>query len=70
MLTNNQKSVINDSIILLNIEDVMQITGWCEATVRNMFTNDPDFPAIKKGKEYQVEYSALKNYFSKRRTRN
>lgn len=68
MLTNNQKAVINDSIILLNIEDVMQITGWCETTVRSLFVHDADFPAIKKGKEYQVEYSALKNYFATRRT--
>ena len=68
MLTHNQREIINDNIILLNIEDVMHITGWCKATVRNMFTNDKEFPAIKKGKEYQVEYSALKNFFARRRT--
>ncbi len=62
-----QEVIINNKIILLNIKDVMLITGWSEAVVRKMFANDDDFPAIKKGKEYLVEYSALKNYFSKRR---
>ena len=62
-----QEVIINNKIILLNIKDVMLITGWSEAVVRKMFANDDDFPAIKKGKKYLVEYSALKNYFSKRR---
>lgn len=68
MLTKNQKQIIDNNIILLTIEDVVQLTGWCEKTVRNMFTNDSEFPAIKKGKEYQVEYTALKDFFAKRRT--
>lgn len=70
MNTNKEKELIGKEIVLLNIEDVKQLTGWSEAIVRRTFKNDNDFPAIKKGKEYQVEYSALKNYFSKRRTNN
>lgn len=68
MITHNQREIINNEIIFLNIKDVMELTGWCEATVREIFANDKDFPAIKKGKEYQVEYSAFKEFFSKRRT--
>lgn len=68
MITDNQKKTINNEIIFLNIKDVVELTGWCEATVRQLFANDKEFPAIKKGKEYQVEYSALKEFFSKRRT--
>ena len=67
-MTKKQTLIIEEGIILLNIKDVIKITGWCEATVREIFMYDNDFPAIKKGKKYQVEYSALKNYLLKRRT--
>lgn len=67
-MTKQQKSVVESEVILLNINNVIELTGWSEATVRNMFANDNEFPAIKKGKEYQVEYSAFKDYLSKRRT--
>lgn len=66
-MTQEQKSVVENELILLNIEDVINITKWSVATVRKMFADDNEFPAIKKGKEYLVEYSALKKYFSKRR---
>lgn len=66
-MTKNQFEVLEKEIILLDIEDVIKLTGWSEAIVRKMFSYDNDFPAIKKGKKYVVEYSALKNYFSKRR---
>lgn len=67
-MTKQQEEIINNEFILLSINDVIKLTGWCEATVREMFAHDKEFPAIKKGKTYQVEYSALKNYFLKRRT--
>lgn len=67
-MTKNQSIILEKELILLNIKDVVKITGWSARVVRNMFANDEDFPAIKKGKEYQVEYSALKNYLLKRRT--
>lgn len=46
----------------------MDITGWCENVVRHTFAYDENFPAIKKGKKYQVELGAFKEYLSKRRT--
>jgi len=66
-MTDSQKKVVENELILLNIKNLIDITGWSEATVRKMFKHEDDFPAIKKGKEYQVEYSAFKNYLSKRR---
>lgn len=66
-MTEKQKETVSKELILLNIDDVVEITGWCKQTVRNTFAYDEDFPAIKKGKEYQVEATALKNYFSERR---
>lgn len=66
-MTDSQKKVVQNELILLNIEDIIDITEWSAATVRKMFVNDKEFPAIKKGKKYQVEYSAFKNYLSKRR---
>lgn len=67
-MTQEQKSVIERELILLNIKDVIKLTGWSEAVVRKLFAYEEDFPAIKKGKEYLVEYSALKKYFSQRRS--
>lgn len=46
---------------------VMEITGWSEGVVKEMFAHDKDFPAIKKGKENQVLLEALKEYLSVRR---
>ncbi|MCI8362220.1 MAG: hypothetical protein HFJ41_03675 [Clostridia bacterium] len=67
-MTEKQKAVVENELILLNINDVAELTGWCTKIVRDIFTQDAEFPTIKKGKEYQVEYSAFKNYLSKRRT--
>lgn len=50
------------------MKDVQYLTGWCENVVRNTFAYDEHFPAIKKGKKYQVELGAFKEYLSKRRT--
>lgn len=56
-------SIIN----LLSKEQVMEITGWGKNTVDYIFSHEEEFPAIKIGKSYQVEESALKDYLSKRR---
>lgn len=67
-MTKEQKEIVSRELILLDIDDVIEITGWCENVVRKTFAYSKDFPAIKKGKKYQVELSAFKEYLNKRRT--
>lgn len=67
-MTKEQKEIATKEVIMLDMQDVMELTSWCENVVRNTFAYDENFPAIKKGKKYQVELSALKDYLSKRRT--
>jgi len=62
-----RKNIIDNKIILLDMEEVMQITGWCENVVKDTFSHDAEFPAIKKGKKNQVELDALKKYLSVKR---
>lgn len=66
-MTKEQKAIATKEIILLDIEDVMELTGWSKNVVKNTFAHDEDFPAIKKGKKNQVELEALKKYLGKRR---
>lgn len=66
-MTEKQQEIAETQIVMLDMGDVMKITGWCEQVVRNIFAKDKDFPAIKKGKKYQVELGAFKEYLSKRR---
>ena len=63
----NKEKEIHEKLILLTIEDVAYLTGWSKEVVRKMFAYDEDFPAIKKGKQYQVELGALKMYLNCRR---
>lgn len=67
-MTKEQKEIVKKEIILLDIEDVMELTGWSKNVVKNTFAHDEDFPAIKKGKKNQVELNSLKRYLGKRRT--
>ncbi len=67
-MTKEQKQIATTELIMLDMNDVMDITGWCENVVRHTFAYDENFPAIKKGKKYQVELGAFKEYLSKRRT--
>lgn len=67
-MTKEQRQIAITELIMLDMNDVMDITGWCENVVRNTFAYDENFPAIKKGKKYQVELGAFKEYLSKRRT--
>ena len=69
-MTKEQKSIAEKELILLDINDVMDITGWGECVVKKTFAYDEDFPAIKKGKKYQVELNSLKSYLQKRRCNN
>ena len=66
-MTKEQNETAKKEFILLDIKDVMQLTGWSENIVRNLFAYNKDFPAIKIGKKYQVELSSLKNYLGERR---
>ena len=67
-MTEKQKEIVSKELIMLDMEDIMQLTGWCENVVRKMFAYDIEFPAIKKEKKYQVELSSFKEYLKKRRT--
>ena len=67
-MTKQQKEIAEQQIILLDKGDVMELTGWCKQVVRDIFAYDKNFPAIKKGKKYQVELSAFKEYLKQRRT--
>lgn len=67
-MTKQQKEIAEQQIIMLDMGDVMELTGWCKQVVRNIFAYDKNFPAIKKGKKYQVELSAFKEYLRQRRT--
>lgn len=64
-MTKDKKN-IND-LVLLDMDDVCNLTKWGKETTRNTFAHDDEFPAIKKGKKYLVELEALRKYFSKRR---
>ena len=59
---------MKEELKLLDISDVMQLTGWGEATVREVMSED-EFPVVKIGKNNQVSFDALKEYLSHRRIR-
>ena len=49
-MTKEQKEIALREVILLDIKDVMELTGWCESVTRNTFAYDEDFPS-RKNKE-------------------
>lgn len=53
-----------NSLNLLTIKDVVEISGWSEETVRKLFRKD-DFPSITYGKKKLVVTDALKEYLSR-----
>ena len=67
-MTKEQKQIAQKELIMLDMKDVQELTGWCKNVVRNTFAYDEQFPSIKKSKKYQVELGAFKEYLSKRRT--
>ena len=69
-MTKSLEKIVKEEIILLEKKDLKKITGWGQNVVDYIFKNDEDFPAIKIGKKYQVELSALKKYLSCRRQKN
>lgn len=66
--TKAQQTIVEKELILLDMKEVMQYTGWSDNVVRRIFAYDKDFPALKIGKKNQVELNAFKQYLSKRRT--
>lgn len=69
-MNKEQKKIVQNTITLLDKKTVESITGWGENTVNYIFAKDMEFPAIKIGKKYQVELSALKQYLQKRRVKD
>lgn len=63
----NAENVCN-TVLMLNVDKVAEITGWNRQTVDRMF-NRPDFPAQCFGKSRLVEISALKKFFEVRHDR-
>ena len=61
---NKNVQIARDSLNLLTIKDVVEISGWSEETVRKMFRQDT-FPAITYGKCNMVVADALKEYLSR-----
>ena len=61
---NKNVEIAKNSLNLLTIKDVVEISGWSEETVRKMFRKD-DFPAITYGKCKMVVADALKEYLSR-----
>lgn len=65
-ITEEEIQQFKKELKLLDVSDVMKITGWAEATVRAIMQED-DFPVIKIGKKNQVSLDGLKEYLKHRR---
>lgn len=62
-----KEHIVNEKIILLDKEEVKELTGWGINVIDRLFAYYKEFPAIKIGKKYQIELDALKNFFQIRR---
>lgn len=60
---------INDNCLFLNMQDVINITGWSKKTVELLF-NHPDFPCTDIGKKKLVLKTAFMKFFSTRRCKD
>ena len=54
-------------LMILNMDDVIEITGWSKGVVSKLFAHDEDFKAIKIAKPNQILLDSLKDYLSVRR---
>ena len=68
---NNQVKNLNDEeaqreLVFYTTEEVAKMLG-CSVPIARQFFHRKDFPAVKAGKNFKVEASALKKYFSERR---
>lgn len=67
MMNNIKENIEKEEIILLEKKDVKELTGWGTNVIDRLFDYDKEFPAIKIGKKYQIELTALKAYLQTRR---
>ena len=65
-MPNDKVENLKQELGLLNIEDIINITGWAEATVKKLMEDD-EFPTLKIGKNNQVQFEAFKEYLMHRR---
>lgn len=61
-MTQEQRELAQKEIVLLDIEEISNLTGWCPSKVRELCTQDEKFPVMKVGKSYQVELTSFKKY--------
>ena len=66
-MNNIKENIEKEEIILLEKKDVKELTGWGTNVIDRLFAYDKEFPAIKIGKKYQIELTALKAYLQTRR---
>lgn len=66
-MTQEQREIAQKEIVLLDIEEISNLTGWCPSKVRELCAHDKAFPVIKIGKRYQVELSSFKDFLKNKR---
>lgn len=67
MKEDERKQKIEESLILLDTEEMAKYIGCTSEKIREIISRDKEFPAIRFGKGYKVLLSALVEYLSKRR---
>lgn len=67
MITETELKKAKKEIGLLDRDDIAQITGWSQRTVRQLM-NEKEFPLIRRGKKKQVLLQDLRDYLSYKRT--
>ena len=66
-MVKEQLEILKEKVILLDKNDIKELTGWGENTINNLFAHDTSFPAIRIGKKYQIEVEAFLEYLRKGR---
>ena len=66
-MSKEKLELLKEELGLLNVEEVMEITGWGESKLNEIMATDKDFPVIKIGRRNQVRFDALKEYLNHRR---
>ena len=68
-MTQEQREIAQKEIVLLDIDEISNLTGWCPSKVRELCTQDINFPVMKIGKSYQVELTTFKEYLINKGTK-
>lgn len=66
-MSDEKIQLMKEELGLLDMENVMEITGWGESTLEKIMASDKNFPVIKIGRKNQVRFEALKEYLNCRR---